>query len=195
MPAHPVMLHDLSSLAYKRVRATNYSTNGYPSRVPTVTAPSGDGVVLLNDPKTPGQVTPRSMILIPYGTDASTHTFTIKMLGWRPTLLNLGPQLWMPVQIAEFTATLGTAAGVANADLGTTQQFATTIVLTTNGPTWQNAAAPNTIPPVVPDLFIVSPGSNNIGAIFLRNLGFPIVEIIFSTGGVVTDCNSLYSMF
>jgi hypothetical protein len=166
----------------------NATANGFPSRVPSVAGPSlvaagvvkaGDGVVAIGDQ---GQYGPRSLLLVPFGVGAATNTFSLQVLGWRATALGVAP-LWVPVNLGTWQVTLGTAGGVANSDLGTTQLFATTISQTAGGPT-------NVTPP---DWFAVSPGGNAIGMICLRTLGFRFLEVIYSTGGSATSCNALYA--
>ncbi len=174
---------------WQPVLTANYSTNGYPTKIPTTTMPSGSGVISMSG----GNYVPGHLLLIPYGTDASTHTGSLKVLGWRDTNINPGnPQmrLWIPVELCTVAFTLGTAVGVANGDLGTTQAFATTITMT-GGPTFITSGAA----PVSLDWWEISPGSNAIGLVSVPTFGFKKMEVIFTTGGVVTDCNALYTHF
>lgn len=169
--------------------ATNYATNGYPTKVPTTTLPSGNGVIDMAG----GDYVPGHLLIIPYGTGSATNTGSMKVLGWRDTNMNPGnPQrrLWIPVELCTVAITLGTGAGVANADLDTTALFATTLTMT-GGPTFITSGAA----PVSLDWFEISPGSNGIGMISVPTFGFKKMELIFTTAGSATDLNALYTQF
>jgi len=194
---------DTLAQVWNRTNGTNYATNGYPTRIPQTAAPStnlptggaaGDGVIYMGAQSPTGgygNYSPYGLLLLPYGTDASTKTFSLRVLGWSVTQLNLGVPLWIPAVIADLTVTLGTAVGISGADLAATQFFGTTITANL-GPTLVNSAAPNTVPPIVPDYAIWSPGSNNIASVIIRSFGYLFLEVIFTTGGSATGCNSLY---
>ncbi len=184
-----MVIDQLSKEWWLPVLTANYATGSYPSKIPTVTRPSGSGVIDM----TGGDYVPGHLLLIPYGTDAGTHTAGMKVLGWRDTNQNPGnPQmrLWVPVVLCTVAITLGSAAGVANADLGTTQKFATTMTMT-GGPTFITSGAA----PVCLDWFEISPGSNAIGLVSVPTFGFKMMEVIFTTGSDVTDINALYTHF
>src|SRR5581483_11693834 len=121
----------LSSQGWKKVRTANYGTNGYPTRVPTLTKPTGTGVISLGDG---GAGCPPYVLLVPFGTDASTHTGSLTVLLWRATAVNPGnPQmaLWVPHALCSAQFTLSTSVpGQAGADVDNTQSFATTITMT-----------------------------------------------------------------
>lgn len=173
----------------------NYTNNGYPTRTPTITSPNlvptstglqaiGDGVISFGNL---GNYCPGRIFLVPFGVGSSTNTFSLKVIGWTPTKLGVGIPLWVPTVLQTSQVTIGTAAGVAGADLGTTSLFATTIT-TSYGPTWITTGAS----PVAPDWFQLSPGSNDIGGIIVESLGFRFIEVIYTTGGSATSCNALY---
>ncbi len=178
-----MVIDDLSNQFWSQTNLTNYSTNGYPTRIPTTTKPSGDGVIAFGDG---GNYSPKHLVLIPYGVGSSS-TFSLKVLGWRATNLGLGVPLWVPVAFATYAITVGTGAGIAGADLGTTSLFATTIT-STGGPTFITSGAA----PICPDWFQISPTGNIIGMICQESFGFPVLEVIFTTGGSATSCNALY---
>jgi hypothetical protein len=165
----------------------NYATNGYPSRIPTVTAPSGDGVIPFGHM---GGYSPGHLLLIPFGAGVATNTMGMKVLGWRSTGLNVGNKLWVPLELGTYAITLGTGTGVALADLTATALFATTITMT-GGPTFVTSGAA----PVSPDWLQISPGSNAIGMVAVTSFGFRYLEVIYTTGGVATSCNSLWCKF
>lgn len=178
----------------------NYDNNGYPTRIPKTALPNvvaadthlqaaGDGVLMCG---WGGAVAPRSLLLVPFGAGSSGNTFALKVLGWRPTTGSFGgtqkPALWVPVVLCTCAVTVGTGTGIAGADLTTTALFATTITMT-GGPTFITSGAA----PVTPDWFEISPTGNDIGMIAVRTFGFPFLEVIFTTGGSATNCNSLYA--
>lgn len=176
----------------------NFSNNGYPTRIPSVTSPAqvavstglqaiGDGVIAFGHL---GADCPRGLLLIPIGTGSDDNTFSITILGWRATRLGVGLPLWVPTVLGVYQATLGTAVGVVNSDLGTTTRFADTVTMSV-GPTFVTSGAA----PVTEDWFMSSPSNNAIGAIFQRTYGFRYLEVIFTTGGSATDCNALYCKF
>lgn len=198
-----IIISRLSNQVWKLTNpGGNFSNNGYPTRAPQTTNPTqtalstglqaiGDGVIPFGEQigSIGGQFCPTNLMLIPIGTGSST-TFGMKILGWRPTAINasLGPlPLWVPVTLATYAVTLGTAAGIANSELGTTTLFATTIT-STGGPTFITSGAE----PVIPDWCQISPGSNAIGCIIQASLGFRYLEVIYTTGGSATDCNALW---
>lgn len=179
-----MVIDELSNQFWSRTNATNYSANGYPTRIATITKPSGDGVVAMGDG---GSYAPKHLLLLPYGVGSATNTFGIRILCWAPTALGIGLPLWIPEELATYAITVGSGTGVAGADLTTTSLFATTITCT-GGPTFVTAGAA----PICPDWFQISPGSNANGLICIESLGFPLLEVIFTTGASITSCNSLY---
>ncbi len=177
----------------------NYATNGYPSRIPTTTRPDqqtptggsvGDGVIPWG---LQGNYSSYNLMLVPYGVGTDDQTFKLQVLGWRPTQLNVGFPLWIPVQLIEVTCSLSATTGVAGSDLGTTQMFCDAITYSSGGPSLNNAAAPNTIPPIVPDFALFSNAPDVIGFLIVRGLGFPFLEVIFTTGASATSCNALWA--
>lgn len=163
----------------------NYSTNGYPTKINTLTMPSGDGVIPFGHL---GEACPPNLVLVPFGVGSSSNTFSLKVLGWRATKLGIGQPLWVPVALSTFAITVGTGTGIAGADLDTTALFATTITCS-YGPTFVTVGDN---PHALGNWFELSPTSNVQGAIVVPSLGFRFLEVIFTTGGSITSCNALY---
>ncbi len=176
----------------------NYTNNGYPTRIPQSMPPTktalstglqaiGDGVIACGAPD--GNYAAGYVYLIPIGAGSSTNTFSMTVLGWDETKIQLPncTGLWTPITMAVYAVTLGTATGVVNTDIPTTQLFNTTIAMTgaAVGVTSGMAAT-------VLDWFTISPGSNAIGMIKQPTFGFRFLEVIFTTGGSATSCNCLY---
>lgn len=143
---------------FAKARSVNSTDASYPSKVPTITAPSGSGV--LSPPRT-GEYSRGVMQIIPYGTDAADEAFGIRVIGWRQT----GGNLFIPVKLAEFTCTLGTTVGVAATDVADTEFFADTIAV---------AFGNDGI-----DVENLSPADNTIASAIVDTKGFPYVEILF----------------
>jgi hypothetical protein len=170
------------SCRVQKVRpGSNYSTNGYPSRVNTLTAPTGDGVVIGYN--LPGNLvsadakTPMLLKLWPYGVGAATNTMSLRVLGW--DLLN-GIE-WIPTPLVEYQATLSTYTGLGTGGvLLSTELFADRATIAGG----YNANV---------DTTVKSPANNTPCLITVDILGFPIVEVIFTTGGVATNCNALFA--
>jgi len=182
-----MQINVLSGATYALSNATNYATNGYPTKAPTLTQPSGDGVIPCGFL---GSESPEFLTLLPIGVGASNNTFSMRVLGWRPTqipALALRP-LWIPVPLVDYAMTLGTASGATGGELGTTTLFADTITSTV-GPTFITSGAA----PIAPGWYQISPVNDLVGMIHQATLGFPFLELIFTTGGVATSCNCLWA--
>jgi IMP dehydrogenase/GMP reductase len=72
------------------------------------------------------------MELIFFGAGAANTTFDALVIGWNE-LRNGTVNVWVPVPITHFTCTLGTAVGVASADVAATDQLADTVIVAANG--------------------------------------------------------------
>jgi hypothetical protein len=77
--------------------------------------------------------------------------------------------------------------GIAGSDLGTTQFFCTTMTVT-GGPLLVSAGTA----PVSDDWFSITGTAVGVGFLQVPTLGFPIMEVIFTTGGSATSCNALW---
>lgn len=177
----------------------NSTDTTFPSRINTTTNPTkraiaggiqgiGDGVIPFGSQD--GMMCCANLMLLPIGVGSSTNTMNLQILGWAPTKFNIigSAPLWIPTVIATFQATLGTGAGVANADLGTTTLFATTITCSF-GPTGVTTA----YGPYISNSFgQFSPGSNLQGFIIVPSLGFRYLEVVLNTNSSATSVNCLY---
>lgn len=190
----------------------NYTNNGYPTRVPTTTLPAalalstgiqavGDGVIQLG---AGGTESPIYLDLVPFGVDASTHTFSFQILGWSETTGTLGNifggssnvqgnlPLWVPVWLGTYQATITTTLpGIAGSDIGSTQSFASAITCTA-GPVYGTAPTQSPDGAYAGGAAILTGGTTGVAMVELMTRGFRFLEVIFTTGGVVTSCNALY---
>lgn len=102
---------------WAKVRSTNSTDGSFPAKIPTVTEPTGAGVIAWA-----GRT---GLLLIPYGTGADDSTFDVKIIGWA----KIGT-LWVPALVAQVAVTLSTIVGVAAAEIVATERFADTLALT-----------------------------------------------------------------
>ncbi len=181
-----------TSMKWRRVRSTNTTDNGFPSRIIRATEPSGTGnsaaqatasaVIDMTQPDG-GGITQNAMIIKPYGAGANNATFSLRVIGWRkveegdPTTT-----IWDPTVLVELACTLSsTPIGLAGKVIVATDLFADTIVLTTGNDD------------VSCD--IVSPTGDVAAHAVVDLKGFTKIEMTFTTGGSATNCNALVSLF
>lgn len=192
------MLIETLAQRFRKARVTNATDSSLPTRVSTLTRPSGAGNAaaqttssihdLRGDPF--GSVSQNSALIVPYATASDNNTFAMRILGWRavgnpaPSTPQPDQPLWVPVVLAEVTCTCtGAQPGVAGGIIGTAELFADTIALVgTTG----NANV---------SIEIVSPADDaSIAHIVVDMKGFSMLELVFGTGGVATSCNALLAM-
>lgn len=152
-----------------RVRATS-ATGSFPSKVPTATQPSGDGVV--GDPIVQGA--PQYIQVIPFGDGADDSTFDLRVIGWKVSDLGL----WVPTILAQAACTLSTAVGVNTYEATASQRFADTISLT------QVRADV--------DSKLSSPTGNLVASFQVETRGCAFIEVTFNLG-TATGANALVS--
>jgi hypothetical protein len=163
---------------------------------------SGDGVIAMGSD---GGIAPICLQLLGIGV-GSTTTFKTNVYGWCDTPGNfinegggtapagsygINQKLWIPLLLATYTWTLGTAAGIAGSDIGTTELFATTVV-TTFGPVYGTGPAQSMQIAYGGGGQIYSPGSNAIAMVELLIEGFRFVEVTFNMNSSSTSANCLY---
>lgn len=147
---------------YRRVRAVNSTDSSFPSLVPTLTKPSGAGVVL---PPTL-HWSPRWAKLVPFGTDADNETFDFRLVSW-----NAIGNLWVPTILFQATATLSGSVGVAGADVAATERFADTIASVAAGKGVANV-----------DYILGSPADDTPAHVLVMAKGAQLVEVQFDLG-------------
>lgn len=185
------MLTETLTTAFRKARSVNQTSNGYVSKIPTATEPSGDAgtatgasIIELGNNGGTGQ---NLVIICPYGLHASVDnkTMSMRVIGWREAGVdNQATKLWIPVPLVEVACTLtGTAIGVAGKALIATEGFADTIALT--GTTANDDVSVD----------IVSPANDTIGHLVVDVKGFQKLELSFTTGGSATSCNALVALY
>jgi hypothetical protein len=169
-----VLIETLSG-PFRKAKATNATDTSFPSRIPTLTEPSGDGVHNLAQD---GQgLAQNRAVIVPYALGDDDDVFALRIIGWRA--VGTGPtRLWIPVILGELTCTVSTAIGIAGAEVLNTERFADTLAIVTGG----NG-----------DWIDVNSPTGNIIAFATVNLhGFQKVEFTFdATTGDPTSMNAL----
>lgn len=180
------MLLETESMSFRKVRAVNQTSNGYVSKLPTATEPSGDagtatGASVIDLAPKQGAAQ-NGLIVVFYGVGSNNNTFSARVIGWRVTgENNVDTLLWIPVVLCEFAVTLSsTPIGVANKTIVATELFADTIALT-----YGNDDV---------SVDIVSPAADIIAHAVLDLKGFMKAELSFTTGGSATSCNALVAL-
>lgn len=162
-----------------KVRATNATDSSFPSRPPTKTQPSGEGVY---DAANGAAETGNILKIIPFGVGSNDQTFDIRILGWSKVGTGVGSGLWVPVILAEASCVLSSSApGVDNKLVDSTNFFCDTITALT---------ALNALTSVE----IVSPANNVPGFLAVDYRGFKLIEIVFDMTGA-TSGNALVGTY
>lgn len=155
----------------KRARTTNATDTSFASKVPTVTRPSGEGVV---DIRKSGYGADE-LILIPFGTGDADDVFDMKVIGWKQV-----GDLWIPVPLLLATCTLGTAVGVDGEGVDDSEKFCDTVTASFG------------VSNVSYQLF--SPTNNTVAHIRAKANGFDLVEFCFEfSTNDPTGANCLYA--
>lgn len=182
---------------YQRVRQTNATDNGFPTRVPRTTRPSGVGDNAAQ--ATASAVIDRSQLLDDFlgqnvlrlaffGAGSNNNTFSARVIAWdnvdEQASQNDEADIWVPTVLCELAVTLSsTPVGLAGTVLNASQLFADTIALT--GTTANDDVS----------IDIVSPANDTIAHVCLDMKGAQLIEVTFTTGGSATSCNALWKMY
>ncbi len=154
----------------QRVRATSSTDSTFPSKVPTATAPTGDGVI--GDPIVQGA--PSWVQIIPFGDGADNATFDLRVIGWKVSDLGL----WVPTILAQAACILSGAVGANGFEVTASQRFADTITLT--------QVQANV------DSKVSSPVGDLVASFQVETRGSALIEVIFDLG-TATGANALVS--
>lgn len=184
------MLQETLTMNWRRVRRTNATDNGFPSRIMRATEPSGTGnsaaqatASAVFDLASGGGVVQNSLLIKPYGAGANNNTFSLRVIGWRKVIEDGDDTMssWDPTVLCELACTLSsTPIGLAGKTIAATDLFADTIAVVTG-----NAGV---------TLDVVSP-TGDVAALAMVDLkGFQKVEITYTTGSSATNCNSLIAL-
>jgi hypothetical protein len=157
------MTSETAILPFGELLATNSTDTAFTANAATATEPTGAGIIDLG--ARPNGM-PNTLLLVPFGAGAGDTTFDMRVTGWAYV-----GTLWVPVVLAEFNCTLGTATGVAGQPVANTDQFVDTITLATAH------AGSNGV-----SVSVVSPAGNLVAHALVDCKGFGKIEIEFDPG-------------
>lgn len=164
----------------RKTLGSNATDTSFPSRIPTATQPT------LAIGSTDGQVQENGVLLIPYAVAADTDTFSMRLIGWRPTpgSNTANEQLWIPTVLGEFACTCSTPVGVSGGYLAATDRLCDTITLVG---TTANANV---------NVTIISPANDTIAYILVDLMGCTLFETTFdsTSAGTATGMNCLFTL-
>ena len=164
------------SMPFRKAMATNASDSAFPSKIPTGTEPSADGVITLGE--NAGSVVQNGVLIVPYATAGDNDTFSLRVIGWRRLGDQVGTLLWIPVVLCEIACTASATVGVAGRLVVATERFVDTITLVTGNEDIS--------------IDIVSPAAEEIAHVVTDLKGFQKVEFNFdSTAAGTTGMNCL----
>lgn len=158
--------------AFGKVRTTNATDTSFAARVPTVTQPTGAGVIAVGQ----GGVAADKLMLVPFGADAADETFAMRALGWK-----IIGTVWVPVELLVAACTLSTMTGVAGGALAETDYLVDTITV----------SIPAGTPPTNTE--VVSPADNMPAHVVIGTHGFALVEVQFDLTGAAS-ANALWAV-
>lgn len=159
-------------MEFAKLLSSNSTDSSFASKVPTVTEPTGTGVLELSS--IPGSMSD-NILLVPFGAGNDDTTFVLRLIGWRKV-----SALWVPIPLCQVTATLSTAVGVSGAAVTDSDRFADTLALASG---FNSNVSTE----------IVSPTGNIIAHVMQDVKGFAKVEITFDMTGA-TSGNALYAL-
>lgn len=101
---------------FRKVLATNSTDASFTSKIPTITEPTGTGII---DFPGPAMTMVDSVVIMPFGVGSNDQTFDMRVLGWRPLPLTPATPatestLWIPELLLGISCTLtSSVVGVA----------------------------------------------------------------------------------
>ncbi len=146
------------------VLAANSTSTALAQKQASALRPAGSGVL-----ECAGR---DELLLLPYGRDTANQTCKLRVIGWR----RVSEQLWIPLTLCTVTATLGTAAGVAGQNPGSSDLFADDIEVN-DGIAVEFASA-----------------DNSPAGVLVPVSGYDYVEVLFSRNGSSVSVNALASL-
>lgn len=180
----------------RKAKATNSTSSSFPSKIPTVTEPSGDGVHNLGTG--PGGQVPAWLKVLAYGSGNENQTFDLRVIGWNRTPPDaLNTVMWIPSVLGQFTCTLSAIVGVAGGYVVDTERFVDTLIIhatiaaqlqSTDVTADASAAAAASTGKIL----ICSPANDLIAHMLVPLEGCEKVEFTFDMTGA-TDGNCLFS--
>ncbi len=173
---------------FKKAQTTDSANASFTSKVPTVTEPTGDGIINCRDGG--GVEWPVWLTVVPYGDGADEDAFSIRIIGWRRigSVGAPGSYLWVPATLCECACTEGTAVGVAGAPVTNSFRFCDTITIVTEPTTTAVTTRNGTV-----ELF--SPGDNTVGYFRVKLCGVEKIEFNWDQTTNTPNMNALIAFF
>jgi hypothetical protein len=110
------------SMAFRKAGTATSTGTAFPSLIPTVTEPTGDGVI-----KTTNR---NDLLIVPLGL-TNNGTYDMRITGWS-SLGGGSTTVWVPCMIDQYVVVIGNTGGVgSNANLASTEKLADTITAST----------------------------------------------------------------
>jgi hypothetical protein len=175
---------------FKPIYQTDAATSAFPSRVPTTTLPSNDGVIKIAPNTNFNQTSDNKIHFVFAGTGVNNATFQAQILVWTkvPGLNSqqrfspatvTGFDLWIPEIIYNVDGILSQAVGVDNTYIDSAHRFADTLTVT--------AATSNTT-----SAEVISPANDTVAGLTITLPGPQMVEVLFKTTAAM---NGLYRTY
>ena len=170
----------------KRWLATNQNTSGFTAKIPTITEPSGDGVLNLVDG---GAFVCRRIKLWALLLGADNDVASLRFTGWHKVIKAGSTDLWIPSIIGEYVCTASAAIGIAGAAVVATERFADTIVPVAARQRDQLIAAGTAIGS---EYELISPTTDLIAHVIIPIAGFEKLELTSDQTTNTPTVNCLY---
>ncbi len=176
------MYNGISAEKFAVALAANTTATSYASSAPTATLPATgtDNCVITLKNAAGGGIVPPNLMVMAFGAGNDNSTLVFQVLGWTQVS---GLGLWVSQVLAEYTATLSAAVGVASYVPVNTDRLADGYALVAN----QGVDAQGTTK--------VSPANDTPGSVTISTKGCQLIQINFKTGSSATNCNALYRLF
>ena len=182
---------------WRKALATDSTASGFASKIPTITEPTGNGVIQLAESGSPNGIVAGTIKLVPYATGSDNDAFDMRVIGWNRIgsgeAFNTVKTLWFPVILGQFSCTISAALGVAAAAIINTERFCDTITVAATGQLKSTdtdsvgAASTGTT-------FVISPTNDLIGMIVMPLWATEKIEITFDQTTNTPSMNCLYSL-
>ncbi len=114
---------------FSKLFASNQTGSSITAPIPTVTEPTGDGILNLESiNRVAGALSPPNSVVVAFfgARTGANQTATARLTGWR----KIGT-LWIPVPLLALALTQGTSIGIAATDVVATDYFVDTITAST----------------------------------------------------------------
>lgn len=123
-----MLLDTLCGPLQKFLKTADSTDTSFPSKIPTLTEPVGNGVLELGQF---GAVSQNGVVLLPYATAGNNDTFSIRLIGWRKIGTAPDVAMWIPVVLCELACICCAATGVTGGAILATERFVDSLTIVT----------------------------------------------------------------